>query len=78
MIGAFWCKKLSLRDKIINALNASPMTKTELCRYLGYARVVNSASHQLAKLIIDNQVIEINKKYHLKQLVHFGANFGAF
>ena len=70
MIGAFWCKfwckKLSLRDKIINALNASPMTKTELCRYLGYARVVNSVSHQLTKLIIDNKVIEINKKYHLK------------
>ena len=59
-------EKLSLRDKIINALNASPMTKTELCRYLGYARVVNSVSHQLTKLIIDNQVIEINKKYHLK------------
>ena len=53
-------------DKIINALNASPMTKTELCRYLGYARVVNSVSHQLSKLIMDNQVIEINKKYHLK------------
>ena len=66
MIGAFWCKKLSLRDKIINALNASPTTKTELCRYLGYARVVNSVSHQLTKLIIDNKVIEINKKYHLK------------
>ena len=61
MIGAFWCKKLSLRDKIINALNASPTTKTELCRYLGYARVVNSVSHQLTKLIIDNKVIEINK-----------------
>ena len=59
-------EKLSLRDKIINALNASPMTKTELCRYLGYARVANSASHQLMKLITDNQVIEINKKYHLK------------
>ena len=59
-------EKLSLRDRIINALNASPMTKTELYRYLGYARVVNSVSHQLAKLIIDNQVIEINKKYHLK------------
>ena len=59
-------EKLSLRDKIINALNASPMTKTELCRYLGYARVVNSVSHQLTKLIIDNKVIEINKKYHLK------------
>ena len=56
-------EKLSLRDKIINALNASPMTKTELCRYLGYARVVNSVSHQLSKLIMDNQVIEINKKY---------------
>lgn len=70
MIGAFGAnfgaKKLSLRDKIINALNASPMAKTELCRYLDYARVVNSVSHQLAKLIIDNQVIEINKKYHLK------------
>ena len=59
-------EKLSLRDKIINALNVSPMTKTELCRYLGYARVVNSVSHQLTKLIIDNQVVEINKKYHLK------------
>jgi len=34
--------------------------------YMGYARVVNSVSHQLTKLIIDNQVIEINKKYHLK------------
>lgn len=66
MIGAFGAKKLSLRDKIINALNASLMTKTELCRYLGYARVVNSVSHQLAKLIIDNKVIEINKKYHLR------------
>ena len=32
------------------------MTKTELCRYLGYARVVNSVSYQLTKLIIDNQV----------------------
>lgn len=42
------------------------MTKTELCRYLGYARVVNSVSHQLAKLIIDDKVIEINKKYYLK------------
>ena len=59
-------EKLSLRDKIINALNPSPMTKTELCRYLGYARVVNSVSHQLTKLIIDNKVTEINKKYHLK------------
>lgn len=59
-------EKLSLRGKIINALNTSPMTKTELCRYLGYARVVNSVSHQLAKLITDNRVIEINKKCHLK------------
>lgn len=59
-------EKLSLRDKIIDALNTSPMTKTELCRYLGYARVVNSVSHQLTKLITNNRVIEINKKYHLK------------
>ena len=59
-------EKLSLRDKIIDTLNASPMPKTELCRYLGYTRVVNSVSHQLTKLIIDDQVIEINKKIHLK------------
>ena len=30
--------------------------------YMCYARVVNSVSHQLAKLINDNQVIEINKQ----------------
>lgn len=53
MLGVFWCKFWR-------------KTKTELCRYLGYARVVNSVSHQLTKLITDNQVIEINKKYHLK------------
>ena len=53
MLGVFWCKFWC-------------KTKTELFRYLGYARVVNSVSHQLTKLITDNQVIEINKKYHLK------------
>lgn len=34
--------------------------------YMYYAGVANSVSHQLIKLIIANQVIEINKKYHLK------------
>lgn len=57
---------LSLKDKIVNALNNSPMTKTELSRYLGYDRVVNSVTHQLNKLMGDNKVVEINKKYHLK------------
>ena len=59
-------EKLSLREKIINALNSSPMTKTELCCYLGYDRVVNSVSHQLSKLINEDYVVKINKKYHLK------------
>lgn len=53
MLGAFWCKLWC-------------KTKTELCCYLGYARAVNFVSHQLTKLIVNNQVLEINKKYHLK------------
>ncbi len=59
-------EKLSLREKIIDALILSPMTKTELCRYLGYDRVVNSVTHQLSKLISEDCAVEINKKYHLK------------
>lgn len=62
----FNINNLSLKTKIIDALNNSPMTKTELCRYLGYGRVVNSVSYQLNKLIDENKVVEINKKYQLK------------
>lgn len=62
----FVTNNLSLREKIINALNYSAMTKTELSRYLGYDRVVNSVTHQLNKLIGEEKAVEINKKYHLK------------
>ena len=41
MIGAFWCKKISLRDKIINALNASPISKN----YIAFIRYSYSPSN---------------------------------
>ena len=58
--------KLSLREKIIDSLNNAPMTKTELCRFLGYDRVVNSVSYQIKKLIDSNIIKEVDKKYYLK------------
>ena len=59
-------KDLPLKEKIIDALNSSPMTKTELCRYLGYERVVNSVTYQLNKMISENRIIVMDKKYLLK------------
>lgn len=56
----------SLKTRIFNALNECPMTKTQLCRYLGYNRVVNSVSYQLNLLIKENKVILVDKKYYLK------------
>lgn len=62
----FYDENLPLKERIINALNSSPMTKTELCRFLGYARVVNSVSNQLRNLIDENYVVVTNKRYYLK------------
>ena len=56
---------LSIRERIINALNEKEMTKTELCHFLGYPRVVNSVTYQLNKLIDEKLVKETDRKYSL-------------
>jgi len=63
---AFSSLDLSIKEKIINALNEKAMTKTELSKFLGYKRVVNSVTYQLEKLIREGYVIQQGKQYQLK------------
>ncbi len=55
----------SLEDRIIDLLQEKPLTKTELALALGYPRVVNSLSYRLNKLIKEQKVAIIEKKYSL-------------
>lgn len=63
---SFLGKKEPLEKRIIDALAIKPMTKTELCKYLGYERIVNSVSKKLLELIQNNSIELTNKKYSLK------------
>ena len=53
----------TLEEKIIAALSIKPMRKTELCKYLGYERIVNSVSNQLSKLEKNKIVKKIDNYY---------------
>lgn len=56
---------LPLKERIIDLLNEKSMSKTEICRHLGYKRVVNSVTYQLQKMKEEGLVAENNKKYRL-------------
>lgn len=56
-----------LEELIIDALSIKPMKKTELCRYLGYDRIVNSVDTRLKSMIDEDKLaLNNNKEYELK------------
>lgn len=58
--------EVGLRDRIIDVLNIKEMKKTELCRYLGYERIVNSVNKQLESLKKEGIVEKQDNIYRLK------------
>ena len=56
-------REKTLEEKIISALSIKPMRKTELCKYLGYERIVNSVSNQLSRLEKNKIVKKIDNFY---------------
>lgn len=59
--------KRSVEECIIDALSIKPMKKTELCRYLGYDRIVNSINRRLVIMLKERKIeLTSNREYKLK------------